>query len=142
MPSEVFQFHYVTAPTGELSGHSFMVQTEDAINAIGRYAYDSTQESTEALRIAKQALSTAETASNNASAAVTTANSALSLARTLQTTVESWGPKIQAAESHHAGGFGMPLEQAADLWRQGGHRGILLQRAEQALLLRSNLRVP
>lgn len=49
---------------------------------------------------------------------------------------------LQTAESHHAGGFGMQMEQAADLWRQGGHRGILLQRAEQALLLWSNLRVP
>lgn len=102
MPSEVFQFHYVTAPTGELSGHSFMVQTEDAINAIGQYAYESTADASEALRIAQQAQATAETASNNASSAVTTANSALTQVRTLQTTVESWNSRIQTAESNAA----------------------------------------
>ena len=102
MPSEVFQFHYVTAPTGELSGHSFMVQTEDAINAIGQYAYESTADASDALRIAQQAQSTAETASNNASSAVTTANSALTQVRTLQTTVESWNSRIQTAESNAA----------------------------------------
>ena len=102
MPSKEFQFHYVTAPTGELSGHSFMVQTEDAINAIGQYAYESTADASEALRIAKQAQSTAETASNNASSAVTTANSALTQVRTLQTTVESWNSRIQTAESNAA----------------------------------------
>ena len=100
MPSEVFQFHYVTSPTGELSGHSFVVQTEDAINALGQYAYDSTADSTEALRVANQAFSAAETASNNASSAVTTANSALSQVRTLQTTVDSWNARIQTAEAN------------------------------------------
>ena len=102
MPSKEFQFHYVVAPTGELSGHSFMVQTEDAINAIGQYAYESTADASEALRIAQQAQSTAETASNNASSAVTTANSALTQVRTLQTTVESWNSRIQTAESNAA----------------------------------------
>lgn len=100
MPSEVFKFHYVTSPTGELSGHSFVVQTEDAINALGQYAYDSTADSTEALRVANQAFSAAETASNNASSAVTTANSALSQVRTLQTTVDSWNARIQTAEAN------------------------------------------
>ena len=100
MPSEVFQFHYVTSPTGELSGHSFVVQTEDAINALGQYAYDSTADSTEALRVANQAFSAAETASNNASSAVTTANSALSQVRTLKTTVDSWNARIQTAEAN------------------------------------------
>lgn len=102
MPSKEFQFHYVVAPTGELSGHSFMVQTEDAINAIGQYAFESTADASEALRIAQQAQATAETASNNASSAVTTANSALTQVRTLQTTVESWNSRIQTAESNAA----------------------------------------
>ena len=50
--------------------------------------------------------------------------------------------KIKTAEPHHAGGFRMSLEQGAELWRQGAACQTLLQRAEQALLLRSGLRVP
>ena len=49
---------------------------------------------------------------------------------------------LQTAEPHHAGRFGVQMEQAADLWRQGGHRRVLFQWPEQALLLRGGLRIP
>ena len=79
-----FSFHYVKTPTGEISGASFMQQTEDVINDLGKFATESTQDSTEALRIAKEAMSTADTANANAATALATSNSAISVAKSLQ----------------------------------------------------------
>lgn len=84
-----FSFHYVKTPTGEISGASFMQQTEDVINDLGKFATESTQDSTEALRIAKEAMSTADTANANAATALSTANSAC-LSRLPSPSKSSW----------------------------------------------------
>lgn len=92
-----FSFHYVKTPTGEISGASFMQQTEDVINDLGKFATESKQDSTEALRIAKEAMSTADTANANAATALSTANSAISIAKSLQIVVDGWEPKLEQA---------------------------------------------
>lgn len=97
--AKAFQFHYVTSPTGALNGRSFVTQTEDAINALGTYVYSGVTNADEALRLAQQAVSTANTASNNASNALTTAQSAQSQVTTLTNTVNSWDAQIKNAVS-------------------------------------------
>lgn len=92
-----FFFHYVRTPTGEISGASFMQQTEDVINDLGKFATESTQDSTEALRIAKEAMSTADTANANSATALATSNSAISVAKSLQLVVDGWEPKLEQA---------------------------------------------
>ena len=97
--SKAFQFHYVTSPTGALNGRSFVTQTEDAINALGTYVYSGVVNAEEALRLANQAVSTANTASNNASNALSTAQAAQSQVTTLTNTVNSWDAQIKNAVS-------------------------------------------
>lgn len=101
MPS-TFDFHYVYTPTGSISGPSVLTQTEDAINDLGEYMVQTTAKADEALRQAKQAVSTANTAQQNAAEARSTADSALSQVQTLTVTVESWGGRITAAEGNAA----------------------------------------
>lgn len=101
MPS-TFDFHYVYTPTGSISGPSVLTQTEDAINDLGEYMVQGTAKADEALRQAKQAVSTANTAQQNAAEALSTANSALGSVNTLTITVNSLDGRIKKAESNAA----------------------------------------
>ena len=94
-----FAFHYVTKTTGEIDGLSFLTQTEDALNDIGRLAqsaYNSTVVSNEQVQ---QALSIANTANNNASNALATANKASGDVATLTITVTEISQQTQSAVS-------------------------------------------
>lgn len=97
-----FQFHYVRNSVGTIDGQSVLTQTEDAINEVGEYTYQIVANTEEALRIANQALTTADSAQSAATAAVNTANSALSQVTSLTTVVNSWNERITTAESNSA----------------------------------------
>ena len=55
-----FDFHYTPTGTGVISGPDVLQQTEDAINEIGEYADNASDNSEEALNIAKEARETAQ----------------------------------------------------------------------------------
>lgn len=92
-----FAFHYVTKTTGEIDGHSFFTQTEDALNDIGSLAQLAFNQSTVAASDIQQALDLANNANTNASAALTAAKQALSNVATLTITVNSVSQQAQNA---------------------------------------------
>lgn len=94
-----FDFHYVLAPTGEISGDSVLQQTEDGINAVGRIAQSSDDQSAEALLIAKQANATADNAQSAATNAAAEAEGAVEKVNTLANVVSGYDEKITAAVS-------------------------------------------
>ena len=55
MAKTKFQFHYTPTGTGVISGPEVLKQTEDAINDVGAYADQASDNSSEALSIAKEA---------------------------------------------------------------------------------------
>ena len=52
MADSKFQFHYTPTGTGVISGPEVLQQTEDAINDVGAYADQASDNSEEALSIA------------------------------------------------------------------------------------------
>ncbi len=94
-----FDFHYVLAPTGEISGESVLQQTEDGINAVGQIAQSSDDQSAEALLIAKQANATADNAQSAATNAAAEAEGAVEKVNTLANVVSGYDEKITAAVS-------------------------------------------
>lgn len=66
MAKTKFQFHYTPTGTGVISGPEVLKQTEDAINDVGAYADQASDNSSEALSIAKEARQTAQTAAQTA----------------------------------------------------------------------------
>ena len=89
MPDTTFSFRYVFNSTGEINGASFLQQTQDAINALGVLAQSWGGNTTEALRLANQAINTSTTASNNAQNALTLAQGLQPRVVTLESTVQS-----------------------------------------------------
>lgn len=94
-----FDFHFVPAPTGEISGESVLQQTEDGINAVGKIAQSSDDKSAEALLIANQANATADNAQSAATNAAAEAEAAVEKVNTLQKVVTGYDDKITAAVS-------------------------------------------
>lgn len=97
MANKKFQFHYTPTGTGVISGPDVLQQTEDAINNIGQYADQASDNSEEALSIAKEARQTAQTANSTSSNALAEANAANEKVATLKQTVDDWDADIQAA---------------------------------------------
>lgn len=85
-------FQYVKTGTGELSGPSFVGQTEQAINELGGFI--NTIEKT-----AADATSTAATAQQTANAAQQTANSAVSQAQAAQSTADTAQQTAEQAQA-------------------------------------------
>lgn len=75
-------FHYIKTGTGELSGPSFVDQTEQAINELGDY-FENVEDT------ANSALSQAQSAQQTANAAQQTANSAVSQAQNAQASADA-----------------------------------------------------
>lgn len=94
------KFAYVRKPTGEISGASFLQQTEDAINHLANQFNDSANDATEALRIAQQAKTTADTASANATEVLQIATSTTGTVATLPSQVEAFNGRLTIAESN------------------------------------------
>ncbi len=94
-----FDFHFVPSPTGEISGESVLKQTEDGINAVGKIAHTSDEQSAEALAVAKQANATADNAQSAATNAAAEAESAVEKVNTLSKVVTGYDDKITAAVS-------------------------------------------
>lgn len=92
-----FQFHYTPTGTGVISGPEVLQQTEDAINDIGEYADQASDNSEETLSIATEALETAQTANSTSSNALAEANAATEKVATLKQTVDDWDSDIQTA---------------------------------------------
>lgn len=84
-----FQFKYLTAPTGELSGQSMVQQTEDAINAIGAIASQSETDSESAMAIANQALTKADNAQSVANNLSVQMEALSASVQTIQETVDA-----------------------------------------------------
>lgn len=97
MANKKFQFHYTPTGTGVISGPQVLQQTEDAINNIGQYADQASDNSEEALSIAKEARQTAQTANSTSSNALAEANAANEKVATLKQTVDDWDADIQTA---------------------------------------------
>lgn len=85
-------FHYIKTGTGELSGPSFVEQTELAINEIGNFIED--VETT-----ADSALEQAQAAQSSADAAQQTANSAVSQAQNAQASADAAQQAADQAQS-------------------------------------------
>lgn len=97
MANKKFQFHYTPTGTRVISGPEVLQQTEDAINNIGQYADQASDNSEEALSIAKEARQTAQTANSTSSNALAEANAANEKVATLKQTVDDWDADIQTA---------------------------------------------
>ena len=97
MADSKFQFHYTPTGTGVISGPEVLQQTEDAINDVGAYADQASDNSSEALSIAKEARQTAQTANSTSSNALAQANAANEKVETLKQTVDDWDADIQTS---------------------------------------------
>ena len=97
MADSKFQFHYTPTGTGVISGPEVLQQTEDAINDVGAYADQASDNSEEALSIAKEARQTAQTANSTSSNALAEANAANEKVETLKQVVDDWDADIQTA---------------------------------------------
>ena len=97
MAKTKFQFHYTPTGTGVISGPEVLKQTEDAINDVGAYADQASDNSSEALSIAKEARQTAQTANSTSSNALAQANAANEKVETLKQTVDDWDADIQTS---------------------------------------------
>lgn len=97
--SESFSFRYVSSPTGEISGKSVLRQTEDAINAVGKFAKGAYEMSASSDATAKEAKEIANNAQSTASNAEAIANSAIEKVNTLDTVVNGYETKINTAVS-------------------------------------------
>lgn len=97
MAKTKFQFHYTPTGTGVISGPDVLKQTEDAINDIGAYADQASDNSSEALSIAKESRQTAQTANSTSSNALAQANAANEKVETLKQTVDDWDADIQTS---------------------------------------------
>ena len=100
MATKKFDFHYTPTGTGVISGPEVLQQTEDAINDIGSYADNASDNSEEALNIAKEARTTAQTANSTSSNALAVANSANEKVETLKQVVDDWDADIQLSISN------------------------------------------
>ncbi len=100
MALKKFEFHYTPTGTGVISGPEVLQQTEDAINEIGEYADNASDNSEEALNIAKEARTTAQTANSTSSNALAVANSANEKVETLKQVVDDWDADIQLSISN------------------------------------------
>lgn len=100
MALKKFDFHFTPTGTGVISGPEVLQQTEDAINQIGAYADNASDNSEEALKIAKEARETAQTANSTSSNALAEANSANEKVATLKQVVDDWDADIQTAISN------------------------------------------
>ena len=100
MTLKKFEFHYTPTGTGVISGPEVLKQTEDAINEIGEYADNASDNSEEALSIAKEARTTAQTANSTSSNALAVANSANEKVETLKQVVDDWDADIQLSISN------------------------------------------
>ncbi|ANU65047.1 cell shape-determining protein MreD [Burkholderiales bacterium YL45] len=100
MTLKKFEFHYTPTGTGVISGPEVLKQTEDAINEIGEYADNASDNSEEALNIAKEARTTAQTANSTSSNALAVANSANEKVETLKQVVDDWDADIQLSISN------------------------------------------
>lgn len=93
------QFSFVKAPTGTLSGESFVQQTEDAVNGLGQQVYEVVEDNATLSAQVQQALSTANSAQSAASSALTNSQNALTQLETLTATVNTYDQKITQAVS-------------------------------------------
>ena len=99
MAEQHFDFHYVKTPTGSISGQSVLKQTEDAINEVGEFSYQASQDAASALQKAEQAVDTANTANNTASNALTQVNAAVEKVNTLEVQVGDIAEQVEQANS-------------------------------------------
>lgn len=99
MATKKFDFHYTPTGTGVISGPEVLQQTEDAINDIGSYADNASDNSEEALNIAKEASETAQMANSTSSNALAEAEAANEKVLTLKQVVDDWDADIQTAIS-------------------------------------------
>lgn len=97
MATKKFDFHYVPTGTGVISGQQVLQQTEDAINQIGEYADSASDNSEQALTIAKEARETAQVANSTSSNALAEANAAVEKTETLKQVVDDWDSDIQTS---------------------------------------------
>lgn len=93
------QFSYVPNPSGTLNGPSFVQQTEDAINALGKQTYELTQANDSLTVQIQQAVSTANSALSTANSALSNSQSTQQQLKTLSSSVASYDSKITQAVS-------------------------------------------
>ena len=102
--TEDFKFHYTYTATGELSGESFVRQTEDGIAGIGKYAKKAIDVAAQARDLSTEALERARKAESNASNSIEIAKQAMTNVETCTTTLDKWRPIVNNANdiSHQA----------------------------------------
>ena len=102
--AEDFKFHYTYAATGELSGESFVRQTEDGIKGIGKYAKKALDVAARSRDLSTETLERVRKTESNASNSIEIAKQALTNVETCTLTLDKWRPIVSEASdvSHQA----------------------------------------